>query len=102
MPYKLLSIKKSTRKDKKLMAVFENLDNKQTKTIHFGANGMSDYIKHKDGERKKLYLLRHKTNEDWNNPMTAGALSRWILWNKLTLNDSIDDYRKRFKFDSKK
>lgn len=94
--YKLKAIKKSTRKDKKLMAIFENPDNKQTKTIHFGANNMSDYRIHKDIERKNRYLARHKKNEDWNNPYTAGALSRWILWNKPTLKDSIDDYKRRF------
>ena len=26
--------------------------------------------------------------------MSAGALSRWILWNKPTLKASIDDYKK--------
>ena len=28
--------------------------------------------------------------------MTAGSLSRYILWNKPTLKGSISDYRKRF------
>jgi hypothetical protein len=27
---------------------------------------------------------------------SAGALSRWILWNKPTLAASIKDYKKRF------
>jgi hypothetical protein len=64
--------------------------------VSFGAKGMSDYTKHKDDERKERYLLRHKMNEDWNDPMTPGALSRWILWNKKTLKASIDDFKKRF------
>jgi len=66
------------------------------KVVSFGAKGMSDFTKHKDEERKELYLTRHKKNEDWKDPMTAGALSRWILWNKPTLKASIDDFKKRF------
>lgn len=90
----LKSIKKSNKKDKKLMATF--IKNNREKTIHFGAKGMSDYTKHKDKERKKSYLSRHKKRENWNDPMTAGALSRWILWNKPSLKSSINDYKKRF------
>jgi hypothetical protein len=57
---------------------------------------MSDFTKHKDEERKQRYLDRHKANENWNKPDTAGALSRWILWNKPTLRESIQDYKERF------
>ena len=28
--------------------------------------------------------------------MTAGALSRWILWNKPSYQDSVDDFIERF------
>lgn len=66
-------------------------------TVSFGAKGMSDFTKHKDEERKQRYIDRHEKNEDWKNPLTPGALSRWILWNKPTLKESIDDFKKRFK-----
>jgi hypothetical protein len=36
-------------------------------------------------QKKESYLARHRENEDWNDVMSAGALSRWILWNKPTL-----------------
>ena len=62
----------------------------------FGALGYEDYTQHGDKKRKQLYLNRHRKNEDWSNPKTAGALSRWILWNKPTLEESIQDYIKRF------
>jgi len=88
-------IKKSTNPKKKLMAIFTK-DDKKTKTIHFGSAGMSDFPTHKDEERKKRYLQRHKKNENWNNPMTAGALSRWILWNKPTRSASIKDFKSKF------
>jgi hypothetical protein len=85
-------IKASTNPKKKLMAVFEN----PKKTIHFGSAGMSDYPQNKDDDRKKRYLDRHRKNEDWSNPRTAGALSRWILWNLPTRRASIADFKRRF------
>ena len=77
------------------MAVFYK-DGKKIKTTHFGAAGMSDYTKHKDSNRKKRYMTRHRKRENWNNYMSAGSLSRYILWNKPTLKASIADYKKKF------
>jgi len=58
---------------------------------------MSDYTQHKDKSRRKNYLARHGgMGEDWNDPMTAGALSRWILWGKPSLRESFNDFKKRF------
>ena len=86
---------KSDRDGKKMKAVFYD-DNKKVKTTHFGAEGMSDYTKHKDNERKQRYLDRHKKNENWNDYQSAGGLARWILWSKPTLKESIADYKKKF------
>ena len=69
-------ISTSTRKDKKLMAIFYDDTNKKIKTVHFGSNGMSDYTLNKDKKRKELYLNRHRKN---------------------TLRASIKDYKRRFK-----
>ena len=88
-------IKRSTNRQKKYMAVFYK-DGKKIKTTHFGASGMSDYTKHKDTNRKKRYMSRHRKRENWNNYMSAGSLSRYILWNKPTLKASIADYKKKF------
>jgi hypothetical protein len=93
---KLVSIKKSPRPEKKLRATFSD----GTK-IDFGAAGMQNYggvgkERHLDKERKKRYIQRHKARENWNQPKTAGALSRWVLWNKETLKASISDYKRRF------
>jgi len=98
---KLMSISPSTNKDKKLMAKFERENGRQF-TIHFGANGMMDYTKYykQDKEVAKIkresYLARHKANENWNDPTTAGSLSRWILWNLPTLEASVKDFKKKF------
>jgi hypothetical protein len=88
-------IKKSTNKDKKMMAIFYDGE-KKIKTTHFGASGYTDYTLSGDEKKKKAYLDRHRTNENWNDYMSAGSLSRWTLWNKKTLSASIADYKKRF------
>lgn len=94
---KYVEIKPATQKNKKLQAIFYDSNKKKIETIAFGAKGMSDFTLHKDPKRKERYLKRHMKNENWNNPLTAGALSRWILWNKPTLKASIDDFVNRFK-----
>ena len=99
MLLKLLNIRASYKKEKKLDAVFEidKEGHKKEKIVSFGAKGMSDYTKHHDEERKERYLKRHQSTEDWNNPTTAGALSRFILWNKPTIKESIKDFKNKFK-----
>ena len=89
-------IKASTKPEKKLMAVFTR-DNARTKTIHFGQKSADDYTKTKDKAQRKRYLDRHRKNENWNNPESAGALSRWILWGPSTSRrENIVSYKKRF------
>ena len=89
-------IRKSSKAGKKLEATFSYPDTTRTKTIHFGSAGMADYTIKKDKAQKQRYLDRHRKRENWNLPDTAGALSRWILWNKETREASIKDYKKRF------
>jgi hypothetical protein len=88
-------IKTSTNPKKKYMAVFTD-NGKKVKTTHFGARGMSDFTKNKDPERKKAYDSRHRARENWNDKFSAGALSKWVLWNKPSLRASIADYKRRF------
>ena len=94
MPY--LSITKSDRSGKKLKAVFTR-HNGSKKTIHFGSENMEDYTITKDKEQRKRYLDRHRKRESWDNPETAGALSRWILWGDSTSRrENIKAFKKRF------
>ncbi len=88
---KLVKIVKSPKTEKKLRAYFS--DGTHT---DFGAKGYSDFTLHKDPERRDRYDNRHKIREDWNNPKTAGSLSKWVLWNKPSLKASISDYKRRF------
>ena len=89
-------IKKDNKTNKKMVAEFFNKTGKKIKTTRFGADGMSDFTKHKDPERKQRYLDRHRKRENWNDPMSAGALSKEILWNKPTLKASISSFKKKF------
>ena len=52
---------------------------------------------HKDKDRKKLYIDRHKKNENWgaSGVDTAGFYSKHVLWNKETLTKSVDDLNNR-------
>ena len=90
---KLIKIIDSTAKGKRYTAIFETEG--KTKKIHFGSL-MDNYTIHRDEKRKKRYLDRHRKNENWDAPMTAGSLSRWILWNRPTLKASIKDFKKRY------
>ena len=91
-------LKKSDRKDKKLMLI----NNESNKKIHFGASGYMDFVKYikRDGlekanERKRLYTNRHKKED--KSKINPSSLSQFILWNKTNLRDSIKDYQKRYK-----
>ena len=87
------TLKRSSNKGKKFMIITPD-----NKTIHYGASGAEDYLIHKDKERKKRYIARHKKNENWNKSgiNTAGFWSRWYSWNKPTKKESVKDIEKRF------
>lgn len=94
---RLLKLPKNNKKKYVAYFRFEKTPGKhKIKTIYFGQNPYEDYTIHKDDKRKQKYLSRHK-NEDWNNPVSAGTLARYILWNKKTLTASINDYKKKFR-----
>ena len=92
----LIHIRRTPRASpKKLTAIFRT-NNGHTRKIHFGAKGYSDFTKHKNTARRQRYINRHKARENFNNPMTPGALSRWILWNKPTIDASVKNFKHRF------
>ena len=91
-----MTIKSSTKPNKKLMATFTQ-DNGRTKTTHFGAKGMKDYTITGDKERRRLYRERHKKDLSTKDPTRAGFLSYYILWGESTSRQqNISTYKKRF------
>ena len=93
---KLMKIVKSKKAAKKYDAYFK-LDNGKEKVVSFGQRGASDYTIHGDDERKERYLRRHRARENWENPLTAGSLSRWLLWERKSLKASIAKFKRKFK-----
>lgn len=97
---RLLDVKPSTAKGKKYMAIFCHCDGPpkcKGKKIHFGAAGSQTYLDNHDKTKRENYLKRHKVNENWNNPATAGALSRHLLWGDSTsLMMNIKEFKKKF------
>ena len=70
----------------KFMAVFPN-----GRKVRFGRKGYSDYTIHKNAERMRRYLTRHRKRENWtpSGRYTAGFWSRWLLWSKPSLNAAM-------------
>tara|TARA_E500000178_G_scaffold356448_1_gene434453 strand:- start:2140 stop:2967 length:828 start_codon:yes stop_codon:yes gene_type:complete len=100
----LKSIKSLKSGVKKYIATFEIItkdQKKKIKTTKFGAKGMSDYTKHKDIDRRERYINRHKKDLRTKNPIRAGFLSMYILWNKTSFKASVADYKKRLKIYNK-
>ena len=78
-----MKIEKSTRAGKRFMATYAN-----GKVVHFGQAGGKTYIDHGDKAKREAYLTRHKKRENWNDPYSPGALSRWLLWGDTTSLDT--------------
>lgn len=70
----------------KFMAVFPN-----GRKVRFGLQGYSDYTIHKNAERMRRYLTRHRKRENWGRSgrYSAGFWSRWLLWSKPSLKSAM-------------
>lgn len=91
-----VDIKKSTLKNKKWTAVFYDDEHKKIKTTHFGDSRYKDYTQHKSDEQRNAYINRHRKNEKWDDYMSAGALSRYILWEHKDFYKAVREYMKKF------
>jgi len=98
---KLLAVKKSTKKEKKLMAIFCKCDGEtkcppnERQTIHFGQKGADDYTLTKDKEQRERYRKRHAKEKD-QDANTAGALAYHILWNTTSRKENIKLFKEKF------
>ena len=67
------------------------------KRVGFGARGAMDFIAwSRQDPRIAAYILRHAARENWNDPTTAGALSRWLLWELPDFRRALDAFVRRF------
>lgn len=89
-----MKIESSNRKGKRYVAIF-----KFGSKVHFGQMLGQTYIDHGDKAKRAAYIARHggSGRENWEDPYSPGALSRWLLWGDSTsLEENIRAYRKRF------
>lgn len=92
---KLVSVKR-VGGVKEFVAVFERSDGR-SKTTRFGT--ASNYVSNPDKtkEDRKNYIARHRVNENFNDPSSAGALSRWLLWGESrSLEKNIRAFKNKF------
>ncbi len=94
---KLLRVERTPNQSKAFRAIFK-LDDDKEKRVTFGTS--SNYVLNPDKTKqdRENYLKRHKVRENWSDPLTAGSLSRWILWGESrNLNKNISTFKKKFK-----
>jgi len=92
-----LSLTPSPRQDKRFRMTFYLHDIEQKHT-DFGAPGPNTFIDHQDEKRKNNFLNRfskliQQEEHDMTSPIT---LSKYLLWNKPTLEASLKDYKQHF------
>jgi hypothetical protein len=100
---KLLSIKPSERPTKKYVATFcmckgeTKCCDTDRKKVHFGAKNSSTFLDHGDEKKRLAYVARHKVNENFNDPLSAGSLAKNLLWGPTTsLRENIALFKKKF------
>jgi len=93
---KLESITRISGK-KEFKAVFRKADGKTT-TTQFGTSSNFVLNPKKTLDDRKNYISRHRVNENFNDPTSAGSLSRHILWgDSRNLQKNISSFKKKFK-----
>lgn len=93
-----MQLLRSTRRDKKYMAIFED-----GTVTHFGGKGCGDFIQYSRrspalaNAKRAAYIARHGATESWRDPTAAATLSRYLLWEKPTLREALAAYKRRFR-----
>ena len=93
---KLIKIQRTPNEPKEFKAVFDV--NGRTKTTRFGTSSNFVLNPNKTIRDRTNYIKRHQVNEDFNDPTSAGALSRFVLWgDSRSLKKNISAFKKRFR-----
>ena len=82
----IIYISESGRANKKWKAEAEGY-----RTVHFGQRDAGDFTIHRDEAARQAYIARHSKPENWGRTgvMTPGWLSRYLLWEKPSLDEAI-------------
>lgn len=94
---KLKSIERTPNNKKAFVATFIK-DNGKEKIQRFGTGSNFVLNKSKTLDDRKNYIARHRVNENFNDPVTAGSLSRHLLWgDSRNLQQNINSFKKKFR-----
>jgi len=94
---KLISVKRETQGTKAFKAAFI-MNNGREKIVRFGTNSNWVLNPKKTPADRLAYLARHRKNENWGEPTSPGALSRWLLWgDSRSLKTNLSKFKKQFK-----
>lgn len=73
--------------EKRLIADIKYKDGR-TKKIKFGfKNSKGTYADGASDKKRDAYIARHRVRENWQDFESAGAFSRWVLWDKRSNKD---------------
>jgi len=96
--YDLISITKSNKAGKKMMAKFKNKKTGREKITHFGAAGYKDWTIGATEQQRKNYRERHKKDLTTKDPTKAGYLSYYILWgDSKSKRENIASFKRKFR-----
>jgi hypothetical protein len=94
--YKFISLKPAKDGKHKYQIKLQQLPSGQMHKVKFGALHYDDFTKSQNVKKKEDYIARHRVRENWDDPLKPGTLSRFLLWHKPTLKESLEDYLRRF------
>ena len=68
-----------------------------TRCLHVGSDNNA-FVDHKNKSLQKKYLLKFGRFNQWclSGVCTSSFWNRWLLWNRETVEESIEDIRERF------
>ena len=95
--YYFTEIKRSKNPLYKYDAIYINAKTGKNRKISFGDKKEKDFTQHKNKELRNFYDFKYQKKQNWNDLMSNGALSKYILWNKESIEGSLKDYKKRLK-----
>ena len=73
---------------------------RQARVYPLAAGTASNYVSNprKTARDRTAYIARHRMNENHGDPLTPGALSRWLLWGESrSLARNTAAFRRRFR-----
>lgn len=89
--YKIQPAPKNT--SSRLTVIFKGPD--KTTSLRFGSADGEAYVDHGDDKLKKAWIARHGAKSSFDDPSSRSFWSRWILWNKESIPESVEKLRKR-------